>query len=243
MANPLLKDSVFDKSASGSGDIYSVKEAMTISGTINKSILLLILLAAGAVYTWLHPQVGQIVIMPALIIGFVLAMVCCFKQNLSPTLAPVYAVCEGLVLGYISRVFNQAYQGIVVDAIFLTIAVLFCMLAAYRAGILRATPMFKRVVILATLGIAVFYFISMIMSFFGSMPSYFDMNNFSTGSFVINLIIVGIAALNLIIDFDTVEYGVKCGAPKYMEWYCSFALMVTLVWLYIEILRLLARRR
>ncbi|MDR2772755.1 MAG: Bax inhibitor-1/YccA family protein [Elusimicrobiota bacterium] len=244
MANPLLKDSVFEKSSQvQTATVFSPQQTMTISGTVNKSIILLVLLLVSAFFTWTHIQFAQAAVFPALIIAFVLAMVCCFKQNISPVCAPIYAVCEGVVLGYISNLFDAAYKGIVADAVFLTIVVLLCMLAAYRAGILRATPTFKKVVILSTLGIAVFYLVSMIISFFGVSIGYFDMGNSSGASFLINLVIVVIAALNFVLDFDMIEQGARYGSPKYMEWYCAFALMITLVWLYIEILRLLARRK
>ena len=244
MANPLLKEEVFEKSSGGNSGsvIYSAQEAMTIGGTINKSIICLLLLGISAILSWNNPQIAQVLMFPALIGGFILAMICAFKQNLSAILAPIYAICEGIVLGFISLYFNRAYNGIVVEAVFITMTVLFCMLAAYRAGLLRATPFFKRVIFLATAGIAVFYLFGMIMSFFGSGLGYFA-NSSSGGAILINLIIVGIAAFNFIIDFDMIEQGAKYGAPKYMEWYCSLALMITLVWLYLEVLRLLARRR
>ncbi|MDR0822549.1 MAG: Bax inhibitor-1/YccA family protein [Endomicrobium sp.] len=243
MANPLLKEDVFQKTSDIQGSVvYSERRTtMTVSGTINKSIILLLLLGASAAFAWANPAIAQVLMFPALIIGFILAMVSIFKQNLSGILAPIYAVCEGIVLGAISLYFNSAYPGIVVNAVFLTIGVLFCMLAAYRAGLLRATPRFRKVLILAMLGICVFYLINIVMSLFGSPLGYFGSN--SQGAFLINLIIVAIAALNFIIDFDMIEQGAHYGAPKYMEWYCAFALLITLVWLYLEILRMLARKR
>lgn len=241
MSNPLLSDNVFKKNSQEPEAVFSAEGKMTISGTINKSIILLILLGASAVFSWTRPDIiGNGLLMVALIAGFILAMVCCFKPNLSGIIAPIYAICEGVVLGCISRIYNAQYDGIVVQAVFLTIAVLFCMLASYRAGILRATPTFKRVLAFAMMGIIVFYLVNMIMGIFGSSMGYFQSN--STWAYIINIIIVIVAALNFIIDFDAIDNGVKYGAPKYMEWYCSFALMLTLIWLYIEILRLLSRR-
>jgi uncharacterized YccA/Bax inhibitor family protein len=245
MANPLLKDSVFQNSSQGSDGrttVFSRNEAMTISGTITKSIFLLFLLGISAVFTWTHPSIGQTLVFPALIAALILSMVCIFKKHLSGIFAPLYAICEGVVLGFISFYYNSAYNGIVFDAVFLTMAVLFCMLAAYKTGLLRATPRFKKVLVLAMAGIFIFYIGSMVMSLFGTNLAYFN-NSTSSGAILINLIIVAIAALNFIIDFDMIEQGVRYGAPKFMEWYCSFALMITLVWLYLEILRLLARRR
>jgi uncharacterized YccA/Bax inhibitor family protein len=244
MANPLLKEEVFEKNSGSNSDsaVFSAQESMTISGTINKSIILLLLLGISAVFSWSNPQISQVLMFPALIGGFIMAMICAFKQNMSAILAPLYAICEGIVLGFISLYFNSAYNGIVVEAVFITMTVLFCMLAAYRAGLLRATPRFKKVIFLATMGVGVFYLFGMLMSFFGSGIGYFG-NSSSGGAILINIIIVGIAAFNFIIDFDMIEQGAKYGAPKYMEWYCSLALMITLVWLYLEVLRLLARRR
>jgi uncharacterized YccA/Bax inhibitor family protein len=179
---------------------------------------------------------------PLIAIGLILALVNIFKKTVSPFLSPVYAFSEGLILGVLSLYFERSYPGIVVNAILLTVCVLFCMLAAYKSGILRATPLFTKVVVLSTLAIAVVYVIDILLNLFaaGSVPYLHD------SSFIgiaISLFVVAIASLNLIIDFDLIEKASLSGAPKYMEWYCSFALMVTLVWLYLEILRLLSKIR
>jgi uncharacterized YccA/Bax inhibitor family protein len=182
--------------------------------------------------------------LPVLLGGFVLAIISSFKMNLSPFLSPIYAVCEGLVLGVISIYFEKSYPGIVVNAVLLTMCILFCMLATYKTGMLRATPRFKKVVILSTFAIALVYLIDLLMVAFGVKGFNFLSDSSSSGlSIIISLIIVAIASLNLIIDFDLIERGAQYGAPKYMEWYSSFALMVTLVWLYLEILRLFSRTR
>ncbi|MDR1434485.1 Bax inhibitor-1/YccA family protein [Candidatus Endomicrobiellum devescovinae] len=235
MSNPLLKDSVFQTPVRNA-------EVMTVSGTINKSIILWVLLAAGAFYSWTHPSIITPLTLPILLGGFVLAIISSFKMNLSPFLSPIYAVCEGLVLGVISIYFEKSYPGIVVNAVLLTMCVLFCMLAAYKTGMLRATPRFKKVVILSTFAIALVYLIDLLMGAFGARGFNFLSDSSGLG-IIISLIIVAIASLNLIIDFDLIERGAQYGAPKYMEWYSSFALMVTLVWLYLEILRLLSRTR
>ena len=171
-----------------------------------------------------------------------LAMISIFKQVASPFLSPIYAICEGLALGAISLYFEKAHTGIVVNAILLTICVLFCMLAAYKTGILKATPRFQRVVIFSTLAIALVYIVDLLLNLFGA-GSFPYLHNSSGLGIVINLAIVIVASLNLIIDFDLIEQGVQYGAPKYMEWYSAFSLMITLVWLYIEILRLLSKLR
>ncbi|MDR2644819.1 MAG: Bax inhibitor-1/YccA family protein [Endomicrobium sp.] len=235
MSNPLLKDSVFQTSVRNA-------EVMTVSGTINKSIILWVLLAAGAFYSWTHPSIIMPLTLPILLGGFVLVIISSFKMNLSPFLSPIYAVCEGLVLGVISVYFEKSYPGIVANAVLLTMCVLFCMLASYKTGMLRATPRFKKVVILSTFAIALVYLIDLLMGAFGARGFNF-LSDSSVLGIIISLIIVAIASLNLIIDFDLIERGVQYRAPKYMEWYSSFALMVTLVWLYLEILRLLSRTR
>ncbi|MDR2709063.1 MAG: Bax inhibitor-1/YccA family protein [Elusimicrobiota bacterium] len=240
MPNPLLKPEVFTKSENGGVNIFSKQDTMTVSGTINKSIIMLLLLIASAWIAWTNPQISTALLLPAVIVAFILAMICAFKPTTSPYLAPIYAIAEGLALGCISLYFNQAYEGIVGQAIFLTFAVLFCMLAAYRIGLLRATPTFTRVIVFATLGIAVFYLVNMVIGFFGK-ATYFQSN--SSTALIINIVIAVIAALNLILDFDLIDRGAQTNAPKYMEWYCSLSLMITLVWLYLEILRLLARTR
>jgi uncharacterized YccA/Bax inhibitor family protein len=235
MSNPLLKDSVFQTPVRST-------DVMTVSGTINKSITLWVLLAAGAFYSWTQPTVIMPLLLPIVLGAFVLAIISSFKMNLSPVLSPIYAICEGLVLGVISVYFEKSYPGIVVNAVLLTICVLFCMLACYKTGMLRATPRFKKVVILSTLAIALVYLIDLLMGVFGARG--FNFLGHSSGlGMIISLVIVAVAALNLIIDFDLIEYGAQQGAPKYMEWYSSFALMITLVWLYLEILRLLSKAR
>ncbi|MDR1474097.1 MAG: Bax inhibitor-1/YccA family protein [Endomicrobium sp.] len=235
MSNPLLKDSVFQTRVRST-------DVMTVSGTINRSIILWVLLAAGAFYSWTHPTVIMPLLLPILLGAFVLAIISSFKMNLSPVLSPIYAICEGLVLGVVSVYFEKSYPGIVVNAVLLTMCVLLCMLACYKTGMLRATPRFKKVVILSTLAIALVYLIDLLMGVFGARGFNFLGDSSGLG-IIISLVIVAVAALNLIIDFDLIERGAQQGAPKYMEWYSSFALMVTLVWLYLEILRLLSKTR
>ena len=174
--------------------------------------------------------------------GFVVALVTVFKKTWAPLSAPVYALLEGLFLGGISAVFERSYPGIAVQAISLTFAVMFVMLLAYKFGVIRATRGFKLGVIAATGGIALVYVVNMVMSLFFHTNMAFLYSSTPLG-IGISLVIVVIAALNLIIDFDMIETAARMGAPKYMEWYGAFGLMVTLVWLYLEILRLLGKAR
>ena len=214
---------------------------MTIRGTATKTMLLLALATISASYTWTHAQsgAGMGLMMLGVFGGFIVAMVLCFKQTWAPVLAPVYAVLEGLFLGGISAVFAARYGGIVFQAVAMTFGTLFALLAAYQSGYIRATEKFKLGVIAATGGIFVVYLVSMVLGFFHiQIPGIFGSGAVGIG---FSVVVVVIAALNLVLDFDLIERGAQAGAPKYMEWYGAFSLMVTLVWLYLEILRLLAK--
>lgn len=239
-SNPALMSNVF----SGFGSV-SDTNAMTIRGTVNKTLILLLLVALPAALVWRMflntgtPESVQTWMLVGLFGGFVLSLVTIFKKEWAPVTAPLYAVMEGLFLGAISAMFNAAYPGIVGQAISLTMATLLVMLVAYQTGWVRATNSFKLGVVAATGGIALVYFVSIILSFFGiSVP-------FITGSGLFSILfsvfVVVIAALNFVLDFDFIEQGARAGIPKYMEWYGAFALMVTLIWLYLEMLRLLAK--
>lgn len=231
--NPTLSEKTFqevDQAIPADG-------VMTISGTINKTGILFLILLLGASVSWSAPSSG--LIFGGAIGGFIVAMVTVFKKEWSPITAPIYAALEGLFLGGISLMFEQAYNGIVYNAIFLTLGTFAAMLIAYRSGLIQVTRKFRMGVIAATGGIALVYFASIILSFFGINLSLIHGNGLMGIGF--SLIIVGVAALNLVLDFDMIEKGVQARAPQYFEWYTSFGLMITLVWLYIEILRLLAK--
>ena len=220
--------------------------SMTISGTINKTAILLLLVLLPAAWIWKQfsapthalftPQTWMMI---GLIGGFILSLVTIFKMEWAPLSAPLYAVMEGLFLGGISALFESKYPGIVAQAVSLSIATLIIMLLAYKSGLIRPTEKFKLGVIAATGAIALVYFVSIILGFFHVNVPF--ITGSGTFSIIFSLFVVGIAALNFIIDFDFIEQGSRAGAPKYMEWYGAFALMVTLIWLYIEILRLLSK--
>ena len=237
-SNPALKEKAFK------GQV-AIGEAMTLQGTVNKTGLLLLCVVATAAWTWglAHSETPEAVypwMAGGLIGGFVVALVTIFKKTWSPFTAPLYALLEGLALGGISAVFEKTYHGIAVQAVGLTLGVLFVMLLAYKTGLIRATQGFKIGVIAATGGIAVFYLVEMVLTFF----FHFQFSAINGGGFwgiAFSLFVVVIAALNLVLDFDMIETGVQGGAPKYMEWYGAFGLMVTLIWLYLEMLRLLAK--
>jgi uncharacterized YccA/Bax inhibitor family protein len=218
-------------------------DTMTVEGTVNKTGLALLLLVAAASYTWNlglaeDPRVGVFMI-GGFIGGFAMAMLTIFKKEWAPYTTPAYAVLEGLALGAISVNFEMRYPGIVSQAVFATFGTLGALLLAYRSGLIKATENFKLGIFAATGGIAVVYLISFVMSFFGaSIPV---IHSSGTWGILFSLFVVTIAALNLVLDFDFIEAGAEQGAPKYMEWYGAFGLLVTLVWLYLEILRLLAK--
>ena len=216
---------------------------MTIQGAVNKSTILLALAIFSAAFTWNRFAENPGSVMPMVLIGsiggLIMAMITCFKKEWSPVTAPIYALLEGLVLGGISALYNMQTHGIVLQAAMLTFGTLFAMLFAYRAGLIRATEKFKAGVIAATGGIFLLYMVSWILSLFHVNLSF--MQGGGMLSIGISVFVVVIAALNLVLDFDVIEQGAKLGAPKYLEWYAGFGLLVTLVWLYLEILRLLAK--
>ena len=240
--NPALSDSTFRSEG------RAVGQTMTLQGTVNKTGILLGILVLTAVYTWnLFFQTGNpAAVMPiatgGAIGGFVLALITIFKKAWSPFTAPMYAALEGLFLGGISAIFEYQYPGIVIQATGLTLGTLASLLVLYKLGIIKPTENFRLMIVSATMGIAVLYLISMIMNMFGSSGIGFIHSN---GLFGIgfSLFVVAIAALNLVLDFDFIEQGSEMGAPKYMEWFGAFSLMVTLIWLYLEMLRLLAKLR
>jgi len=222
-------------------------EVMSLEGTINKTAFLLLLVAAGAAWVWtryfqsLDPAVIMPYIVAGLIGGVVAALVTIFLPALARISAPVYAAAQGLALGGISAFYEQRLHGIVFQAIGLTFGVLVVMLLAYRSGLIKVTDRFRMIVVAATGGIALLYFASIVLSFFGVTVPFIHQGG--TFGIVFSLVVVGIAAANLALDFDFIQRGVEHGAPKLMEWYAAFGVMVTLIWLYLEILRLLSKLR
>jgi uncharacterized YccA/Bax inhibitor family protein len=235
--NPALGAETFDRIRAAPGT-----DAMTVGGTVNKTALSLFILLIAASYVWnrgaADPAIGAFV-MGGAIGGLVVALITIFKQAWAPYTTPVYAALEGIALGGISVVFESSYPGIVSQAVFLTFGTLGALLMAYRSGLVKATENFKLGVVAATGGIALLYLLSFVLGFFGvSVPL---IHSSGTFGILFSLFVVVIAALNLVLDFDFIERGAERGAPKYMEWYGAFGLLVTLVWLYLEILRLLAK--
>ncbi|HEY5780494.1 MAG TPA: Bax inhibitor-1/YccA family protein [Lysobacter sp.] len=243
--NPALKETTFLDLGSGTV-VRRDGDAMTLTGTVNKTGLLLLLCVITATFAWSQIQFtadGAVGAGPYVwggaIGGLVLALATTFKPTWAPVTAPLYALVEGFFLGAISAMYNHLYEGIVLQAVMLTFGTMFALLFAYRSGLIRATENFKLGVVAATGGIALLYLVTMGLGMFGIRIPYIHESGLIGIGF--SLFVVVIAALNLVLDFDFIESGVEQNAPKYMEWYGAFGLMVTLVWLYVEFLRLLAK--
>ena len=250
--NPALNDKTFENFGVYHRDNASDQSpagVMTINGTAQKTLFLLLLAMGAACFTWsrtfsaveANPAAAMPWALGGLVVGAITGLVICFKHPWAPALAPVYALAEGLFLGGVSASLEAQYPGIVIQAVGGTFGTLAGLLLAYQSGLIKATENFKLGIVAATGGICLVYLISMIGSFFGFPIPYIH----AAGPIGIgfSLVVVVIAALNLVLDFDYIEQAAERGAPKYLEWYGAFALMVTLVWLYMEILRLLSKLR
>jgi uncharacterized YccA/Bax inhibitor family protein len=246
-SNPVFGNNIFSRPATGTDS-----EVMTVNGTINKTGLMLLIVIFAATFTWrkffgaIDPAIPGAIpsgitgwMIGGAIGGLITALITTFSPRRAAITAPIYAVFEGLFLGAASAMFEARFPGLVMRAVSLTFGVFFIMLLLYRSGTIRATDKFRAVIFAATGGIALVYLVSFIMGLFGVNVSFLHGNNLL--SIGISLFIVAIAALNLILDFDMIEQGSYAGAPKYMEWYGAFGLMVTLIWLYLEMLRLLSK--
>jgi len=212
-------------------------EVMTLDGTVNKTGILLTLCVGGAYFGWNSPGL----VIPSILIGLVIAIFTIFRPKNSPYTAPAYAAIEGIALGGITMIFETQYPGIGIQAIGLTFGILASLLFCYKSGIIKPTENFRLMIFAGTMGILILYLVSFIMRFFGISIGFIHSNGLFGIGF--SLFVVAIAALNLVLDFDFIEEGAEKGMPKYLEWYGAFSLMVTLIWLYLEILRLLAKIR
>lgn len=242
--NPALTKEMFTRQTAAS---TSQTSTMTIEGTVNKTLIMFLLLAVGAYYTWRlffnagTMEAGASAVVKWIAIGgiggFITAIVTVFKKTWASITAPIYAVLEGLFIGGLSAFFEARFPGIVMQAVALTFGVLLVLLAAYKSGIIKVTQKFRAGVVAATGAVALVYLLSIILQLFGVQVVLFQPTWVGIG---ISIVIVIIAALNLVLDFDFIYQGSKAGAPKHLEWYGAFGLILTLVWLYIEILRLLS---
>lgn len=238
--NPVLRLSAFSETRTRGSE-----GTMTVAGTINKTLFLTLLVLLTAGITWGRfmsggaSAVGGLLIL-GLVVGLVAGLVTAFKREWAHISAPVYAAAQGLFLGGVSAMFETSYPGIAMQAVGATMGTLICMLLVYRSGLIQVTDKFRLGILAATGGIALVYLVSMVMGFFGLRTSLMDSGVLGIG---FSLFVVGIAALNLILDFDAIEEGARQGADKQMEWYGAFGLMVTLIWLYMEMLRLISKFR
>jgi uncharacterized YccA/Bax inhibitor family protein len=234
-SNPMFSQRVMTRSVQASQDVTG-SQSMTVAGAVNKSMLLGVLFLLFCFLAFLYPL--SFFIPVGSIGGFVLVLIAVFRPAWSPVVAPVHAVVEGLFVGAISAAFAAAFEGIIFHAVTLTMAVFFIMLFVYRTGIIKVTQKFRSVVILSTLAIAVVYLLNFVLSWFGVQTPVGAGSGWI--SIALSLFVVAIASLNLLLDFDNFEQGERHGLPAYMEWFFAMGLLITLVWLYIEMLRLLA---
>ncbi len=236
--NPALNKKTFE-------DLAPAGARMTLSGTVNKTAMLLALMLITAGWTWgrFFETQDASAITPLIAIGgiggFIVGIFTAFVKKAAPYTAPIYALLEGLFVGGVSAFFEVKFPGIVIQAVSLTFGTLFCLLLAYKSGLIKATENFKLGVTAATGAIAVLYLVNFVMSFFDMSIGFIHESGWF--GILFSAFVVVIAALNLVMDFDFIESGVEYGCPKYMEWYGAFGLLVTLIWLYLEILRLLAK--
>jgi len=240
-SNPALNDKIFQEQH------VAFDEAMTLNGTVNKTGILLLCTMATAAWTWhgFMQTNSAMNVLPLLWIGLIggmiFAFITIFKKTWAPVTAPIYALLEGLALGGISAVFELRFPGIAIQSVGLTFGTMFALLFAYRSGLIPVTQKFRLGVVAATGAIALFYIAQLLLGFFG--VRFASMNGSGILGIGFSVVVVIVAALNLVLDFDFIESGVRARAPKYMEWYSAFGLMVTLIWLYLEILRLLSKVR
>jgi uncharacterized YccA/Bax inhibitor family protein len=239
--NPTLTEKAFKTK-----EYIDISNSMTVRGTLNKFGFMLLMLLGTAFYSWKEYATGgnvQPLILGGAIGGLIIALVIMFKKEWSPYLAPLYALLEGLFIGAISAYYNEAFAGkmpnIIMNAVGLTFGTAIAMYFLYSFKIIQATEKFKAIIFTATAGIAIFYVIALVLRMFGIQMAFLHEGSLMGIGF--SLVVVAIAALNLILDFDMMEKGAAAGAPKYMEWFGAFGLMVTIVWLYLEILRLLSK--
>jgi len=248
-SNPALGKNTFSQFGRPALNDAADTERMTLEGTVNKTGILLLCTMATAAWTW-HQfvqtrQVSDIssLMLAGVGLGFVVALVTIFKKEWSPVTAPAYALLEGLALGGVSAVAEMRYPGIGIQAVCLTFGTLFTLLFLYRTGVIKVTDKLRLGIVAATCGIAGLYLVELLLGLFRGGVHFGAINGSGAIGIAFSVAVVAIAALNLVLDFDFIEQGVSVGAPKYMEWYGAFGIMVTLIWLYLEILRLLSKSR
>ena len=238
-SNPALNSNTFKNVVKK--DSLHLDNTMTIRGTVDKTALALCMLVISGYYSFSQANLTLMVL--GGVIGLFLFFTLIFKKSWAPFIVPLYSISQGFVVGGISYFYNSQYEGIVLQAVLLTILVLFSMLFAYRSKIIKPTENFKLAIFSSIMAIFLIYVIGIIMGLFGTGLSILDPRNSSLASIGFSFFVVAIGAFSLVFDFDFIEEGAEKGAPKYMEWYGAFGLLVTLIWLYVEILRLVAKLR
>ncbi len=241
-SNPTLSDKIFDDAGA-----VPRAQAMTIQGTVDRLFILTVLMLAAAATTWNwvgKPDTAPMAMGLALggaVVGFGVGLITCFAKSWAPFLAPVYALAQGLFLGAISFAYEKAYNGIVAQSLGLTVCVLLLLLAAYKTRLIKVTDHLRAGIVAATGAVALLYLVEWVLGFFHISVPY--INDSGPLGIAFSLLVVFIASMNFVLDFDFIERGAQDGAPKYMEWYGAFGLLVTLIWVYLEILRLLSKLR
>jgi len=237
--NPIFNEEKLKEYTRHDGLVRGREDTTTISGAVNKSLILLSVLIATALYGFAVPS--MFLLITGVVGGLIAVLVASFKPHTSHIAAPSYAALQGLALGVISAMYAGMMDGIILQAVSLTVATLFAMLMLYKSGLITVTQKFRSGVMMATGAIFLVYLVSFIGSFVGfNVPYLHESGTIGIG---ISVVIIGVAALNLLLDFDNFEKAEEAQAPKYMEWFCALSLVVTLVWLYIEFLRLLSKLR
>ena len=232
-SNPVMTEKAFQKSA---GTLVQGGETMTVSGAVNKTLILTGILLLTTVFSYANPN--PILMWGGAIGGFIVVIFSVFKPQYSNITAPVYAALEGLFVGGISAIYASLFNGIIFQAVTITMAILFTMLFLYKSGIIKVTKSFRTGVIMATGAVALVYVVSIVLGMFGIQIPYLHQGGMI--GIGISLVIIGIASLNLLLDFDNFEKGEQYGAPAYMEWFSAMGLLITLIWLYLEVLRLVS---
>lgn len=236
-SNPVLNEGAFERAQQ---NIRSANDVMTLQGTINKTFFLLFLCIVGGMLSWTNYMMWFSYLTPISIVALIIGFITAFKPNFSPITAPIYSFLQGLLLGAVSAAYNVRFQGIVFNAVAITILVFFFMLFIYRSGIIKVTKSFRTAIISATAAIFVLYLGSWLLSLFGVNTAY--LTSSSPLSIGISVVVCIVAAFNFLLDFDFIDQMTgRFAAPKFMEWYAGFGLIVTLIWLYIEILKLLGK--
>ena len=237
-SNPLVKEEVYRRQGGGGPQGFTDGGTMTVSGAIDKSLLLFGILLVGAVFAYQSPQIAPLLAIVGSIGGLITVMIASFKPHTSPITAPLTAGLQGLLVGAVTLMYSAAYDGIILQAVSLTFAVLFVMLAIYKSGLIKVTEKFRMVVSSAFMAIFVVYLLNFVLSFMGiNIPHLHTSSPIGIG---IGIFVLVIASLNLLVNFDTIERGARYNAPKYMEWYSGLGIIITLVWIYLEIIRLLS---